>query len=1060
MSMSRIRQLLCVVLTITGLLAVRPPMQQLMATAGDLDPSFGVGGIATAPAVGFGYTSAMAVQADGKIIAAGPDGKGLRIVRFNPDGSLDTGFGAGGSASADLSSEDVFRELPIKVLLREDGRIVVVATFDNFYSPAKVALLQYSPAGVLDPTFGNGGIGVHTLPGTLVDTSDAVLQADGGVLVAGHAYFNATEYTDFMVHRFTASGVIDQAFGPGGFVKTDVSFGDEAFAMALQPDGRFIVAGFTDIDMAPGTVTFRVFALVRYMADGTLDTSFGSGGRVMVDPALGTAQESWCHEVIVLPDGRIAAAGAVAYASNTTDAGVVRLLSDGQLDTSFSGDGRAIFAGGDVSNGIGASRQSPSRLAVQANGRLLVADLDVVLGVRPDGTLDPDFHGDGIARIPGPFTDMTLQDDGKIVIADFPSTPQGAFRVIRLLAENTPPALAPAAVSVQRGTAPRATIGTAADASDPLGNLVVAPVAATVPPGLSFTSIQINATTGTVTAVVSASCTAALGAHEVQFSITDGGNATTFATVPVDVQQNPLPSISIGDRSVTEGHTGFVAAQLTLTAAGTVCAPITVAYATADGTAAAPGDYIETSGTATIAVGQTSTTITVPVIGERVAENDEAFFVNLDTPLNATIADGQGVVTIRNDEPSVVQFAAVTALEVLEGDTASPGQILTFKLARLTGLSATALVNMSFSGTASYRSDFVFPGDDPFVTFSPGQTEADFRVVILGDLIEEGLETLTITITEWVNASIGTPSTAQITIRDNDGAPADPDAPIVTGTVPNPNAAGWYRADVPVTLSASDGAGSGVQSISYSLNGAAAVVVPSANTAFQVTGEGVTTVTFSARDVEGNVSAPQTLTVRLDKTAPGVTIGSPQARAYTVNEAAAAAYACTDGGSGVASCTGTTAPGAAIDTASIGAKSFSATATDLAGNTTTVAVPYTVVIPPPLFRIRALYDPLMAHNSGSAIPIRLQVENADGVNISSSNLIVEALFVSSGTEIGPAEEEALDAGQSNPLGRFRFVSDGAYLFNLKTTGLKPGPYVLVLRIAGDTALYAVPFLIR
>ena len=97
---------------------------------------------------------------------------------------------------------------------------------------------------------------------------------------------------------------------------------------------------------------------------------------------------------------------------------------------------------------------------------------------------------------------------------------------------------------------------------------------------------------------------------------------------------------------------------------------------------------------------------------------------------------------------------------------------------------------------------------------------------------------------------------------------------------------------------------------------------------------------------------------------------------------------------------------------------------------------------------------------GSAIPIKLQVENAAGTNVSSAGLAVEALVVSSGTEIGPAEEEVLDAGQANPPGRFRFVAEGAYLFNLKTTNLKAGPYVLVVRVAGDPTLHAVPFLIR
>jgi hypothetical protein len=707
------------------------------------------------------------------------------------------------------------------------------------------------------------------------------------------------------------------------------------------------------------------------------------------------------------------------------------------------------------------------RLALQANGRLLAAGgIDIVLGIRPDGTLDPDFHGDGIARIPGAPNDMALQDDGKIVIGTMANvSSQRGFRVIRLIGDNTPPAFTPAAISVHRGTSPRLTIGTASDTSDPFANLVVAPVAGTVPAGLTFTSFLVNATTGAVSAVVSPSCTTATGTYDVQFSITDGGNATTFATVPVEVLESTPRTLAIGDRTVIEGHSAPVSAVLVLTANGTVCAPITVNYATADGTAVAPGDYTATSGTATIAVGQTSTTIAIPVIGERVPENDETFVVNLDAPVNATITDGQGVVTIRDDEPSVVQFAAITALDVLETDTGIPAQIVTLKVARVTGLSTLAIVSISISGTASFRSDYDFP-DEPFVTFNPGQTEAELRVRILGDLVEEATETVTISINEWVNASIGSPSSALITIRDNDGAPSDPDSPVVVGSIAvAPNAAGWHKADLSIALSATDGTGSGVKTISYSLSGAQTqplAVVPAASVSIPIVTEGITVVTFFAEDVAGNVAASQSLTLRLDKTVPGVVITSPQARAYTLNEAAAAAYACTDGGSGVASCTGTTATGAPIDTASPGAKTFTATATDLAGNVATATIAYSVVVPPPTFTIRALYDPLKEHTRNSAIPIKLQVENAAGVNVSSPSLVVEAVAVFSGAGIGQAEEELVadDAGQSNPLGRFRFVSDGAYLFNLKTTGLKAGPYVLVVRIAGDATLHAVPFLIR
>src|SRR5688500_9119596 len=116
----RISKFVCLAIVV---MAAFVPLARLLATAGDLDLSFGIGGVATATSNPSAYASAVAVQADGKIVAAGPDGNLLRVARFNPDGSLDSGFGTAGLVGIDVGSN----ERPFKVLLRPDGRIVVVA---------------------------------------------------------------------------------------------------------------------------------------------------------------------------------------------------------------------------------------------------------------------------------------------------------------------------------------------------------------------------------------------------------------------------------------------------------------------------------------------------------------------------------------------------------------------------------------------------------------------------------------------------------------------------------------------------------------------------------------------------------------------------------------------------------------------------------------------------------------------------------------------------------------------------------------------------------------------
>ena len=128
------------------------------------------------------------------------------------------------------------------------------------------------------------------------------------------------------------------------------------------------------------------------------------------------------------------------------------------------------------------------------------------------------------------------------------------------------------------------------------------------------------------------------------------GDAQGVGTITND---DPAPSLSINDVTVTEGNAGTVNAVFTVTLSAASGQTVTVNYATADGTATQPADYTNTSGTLTFTPGATTQTITVPVIGETVPEANETFFVNLSGAVNATIADNQGVGTITNDDVPV-----------------------------------------------------------------------------------------------------------------------------------------------------------------------------------------------------------------------------------------------------------------------------------------------------------------------------------------------------------------------------------------------------------------------
>ena len=185
---------------------------------------------------------------------------------------------------------------------------------------------------------------------------------------------------------------------------------------------------------------------------------------------------------------------------------------------------------------------------------------------------------------------------------------------------------------------------------------------------------------------------------------------------------------------------------------------------------------------------------------------------------------------------------------------------------------------------------------------------------------------------------------------------------------------------------------------------------------------------------------------------PAITITSPTATVYLLNQVVAAAFQCTDAGSGVATCTGPVANGAAINTASVGAKTFTVNATDLAGNTSQQSVNYTVT-----YGVNALFDQTKAHKSGSTVPIKLELVNASGVNQSASNIVVTATAVTRLSNNAPGALQ--DPGNSNPDFNFRYTG-GQYHFNLKTTGYATGTYRLDFQVSGDPVTHSVQFQIK
>src|SRR5215475_2223394 len=133
-------------------------------------------------------------------------------------------------------------------------------------------------AGGLDPTFGSGGKVTTNFFGSTDGASAIAVQTDGKIILAGVS-FNPNTTDDFALARYNPDGSLDTSFGTGGKVNTDFfGLGDEALAVAIQPDRKIIAAG-----RVTSLITFADFGIVRYNADGSLDTSFGVGGKVTTD---------------------------------------------------------------------------------------------------------------------------------------------------------------------------------------------------------------------------------------------------------------------------------------------------------------------------------------------------------------------------------------------------------------------------------------------------------------------------------------------------------------------------------------------------------------------------------------------------------------------------------------------------------------------------------------------------------------------------------------------------------------------------------------------------------
>jgi uncharacterized delta-60 repeat protein len=389
----------------------------IIAQDGVLDPTFGTGGtVMTHIGPTHDWAESVAIQSDGKIVVVGYSrddisNRYFTLVRYNSDGSLDTGFGSGGKVTTSVGVG--LQDEAYSVAIQSDGKIVVTG-HSTISANFVTALVRYNSNGSLDASFGSGGK-VTTLIGSLHSYGNGLaIQSDGKIVVAGSSSDGST--SEFALARYNSNGSLDAGFGSGGKVNSSFGpFGGWGTSLAIQSDGKIVVAGVS-YDGSQYD-----FALARYNINGSLDAGFGSNGKVITPIGL---NDDRIFSVAIQSDGKIVVAGESHNGTNY-DFSLARYNSNGSLDVGFGINGKLITPVGltfDVGYGV----------AIQSDGKIVVAGYSIsnvgsqqnfaIVRYNSSGSLDASFGSSGIAStlIGSEFAEGTclaIQSDGKIVVA-------------------------------------------------------------------------------------------------------------------------------------------------------------------------------------------------------------------------------------------------------------------------------------------------------------------------------------------------------------------------------------------------------------------------------------------------------------------------------------------------------------------------------------------------------------------------------------------------------------------------------------------------------------------
>lgn len=352
-------------------------------TNGSPDTTFnGTGKVTTSFGAGVASIWSLAIYKTGanagKIVAVGgTTASGVNVfalARYNTDGSLDTttfGSGTGKVTTAFGTAGDSSpMAQAFSVAIQSDDKLVLAGAFFKFFSTAwDMALARYNADGSLDTSFASTGKVITDIGGFMYGSGDAAnsvaIQSDGKIVAAGYGNPLAQGNSDFALVRYTTSGVLDTSFGGSGTGKVTTDFGgnDIIQSLAIQSDGKFVVAGYSSTSLTQGSP--QHFVLARYNTNGTLDTTTFGGGTGKVTTTFGSNDLG--QSVAIQSDGKLIVAGYTGSGS-TEDFAVARYSTAGVLDPSFGTGGKVTtdFAGLSLPD-------AGHSVAIQSDGKIVVA---------------------------------------------------------------------------------------------------------------------------------------------------------------------------------------------------------------------------------------------------------------------------------------------------------------------------------------------------------------------------------------------------------------------------------------------------------------------------------------------------------------------------------------------------------------------------------------------------------------------------------------------------------------------------------------------------------------